>query len=209
MRGVRQIMGSGSPGFLYVIRFDTVVIKAGRTNDLRRRSREHLRDAARFGVRVTADWASELVPDSDARERSLLGLLSRYGRRTAGREYFCDVPFAVARYQAEIVVGQRVVCRSRDGLCDTDKIMRLAAVVDADSALAEQGELTAVLRLEGGDRVKAQLNDPDLGPAGRYPLRRGDRVYVDLEKSGSNSWDLWGFDPWTTTATGTAVSALS
>ncbi|MFI7026281.1 GIY-YIG nuclease family protein [Micromonospora sp. NPDC049900] len=196
MRGVRQIMGSGSPGFLYVIRFDTGVIKAGRTNDLRRRSREHLRDAARFGVGVTVDWTSELVPDSVACERSLLGVLSHYGRRTAaGREYFRDVPFAVARYQAEIVVGQRVVDRSRDGLCDTDKIMRLAAVVDADSALAEQGELTAVLRLEGGDRVEVQLNDPDLGPAGRYPLRRGDRVYADLEKSGINSWDLWGFDP--------------
>ncbi|MEV0396480.1 GIY-YIG nuclease family protein [Polymorphospora rubra] len=195
MRRFGQTAG-GQAGFLYVIRFDTGVVKAGRTNDVGRRRGEHTRAAARFGVRLAEVWTSVLVEDADRAERRLLGVLQGVGRRTdAGREYFRGVPFAVARYQAEIVVGQRTVHRSRDGLCDTDKVMRLVAVVESGPASAEYVEFSAVLRLQGGDRIRAQLHDPDLGPDGRYPLRSGDEVQIDLEKGGTDSWNVWGVHP--------------
>lgn len=104
--GLRTVGFDGDqPGHLYLIGFDNDAIKAGRTDDLDRRTDEHLRDAARFGIRAVNRWTSERIEASHAEERRLLAMLNRFGRRTeAGREYLHDVSFTVAQYQAEILM---------------------------------------------------------------------------------------------------------
>ncbi|MEV7624138.1 GIY-YIG nuclease family protein [Actinoplanes sp. NPDC089786] len=185
-----------SAGFLYVIGFDTGVIKAGRTSDLDRRTGEHRRAAARFDVSAVPVWTSEYIQDSDEGERMLLGRLGTIGQRTnAGREYFRGVPFAVARHQAEIVASYCKVRPASCTCCEGSQTMRLAAVVVAGPASPEPDDFSATFTLADGCQIEAQLNDPDLGPTGRYPLRPGDRLDIDLQRRGRTSWDVWGTYP--------------
>jgi hypothetical protein len=63
--------------------------------------------------------------------------------------------------------------------------VRLAAVVVAGPASPEPDDFSATFTLADGCQadgcqIEAQLNDPDLGPTGRYPLRPGDRLDIDL-----------------------------
>src|SRR5262245_40676930 len=89
-------------GYLYLILFDNGVLKAGRTEDPDARRERHLRDAGRYRIRIINEWFSDLIDHPARDERTLLAVLDRIGRRTdAGREYYLDVPFTIARYQAK------------------------------------------------------------------------------------------------------------
>lgn len=93
-------------GYLYVIRFETGVVKVGRTNHPSRRIGEHRRDAFAYNVVMTDVWVSEEHLGHLTNEVELI----TYAHSTAGRmrrEYFHGADFrGLAEYAHALV--QRV-----------------------------------------------------------------------------------------------------
>ncbi|MFI7119207.1 GIY-YIG nuclease family protein [Amycolatopsis sp. NPDC049868] len=148
-----------SAGHLYVIQFSSNVIKVGRCGDLRRRSEEHRRDAARYDVTIVHEWCSPLVEGVRVRERNLLKALGQLGDRTGGgREYFRDIPFAIAVAQAERA-DRLPVEKCCCGKCVAPTTMDLTVQVAED--LEPEDVVGVPLRLTCGAVIRAVVHNDD------------------------------------------------
>ncbi|WP_336159966.1 hypothetical protein [Amycolatopsis sp. VC5-11] len=153
------------------------------------RVEQHNRDAGRYGLTVVKTWMSDRVDDTRTQEARLLAVLERLGRRTHhGREYFTSVPFSIACYQAEHidrVRRERCCCgKCVDPVC----VIADATVVGLPVRTGTGPDGDFALMLGCGATVSASFSDPDLEAGGRYPLRVGDRLTVELETSGVGRW---------------------
>jgi hypothetical protein len=79
-------------GYVYVIRFDTGVVKVGQTLNPASRLPDHRADAAAFGVTVTDFWISPSHINFRDNEARLINACVRVSRRTRV-EYFHDLTF--------------------------------------------------------------------------------------------------------------------
>lgn len=142
-----------------MIQFDDNVIKVGSCSDIRRRSEEHRRDAARYDVEIMHEWRSPLVEGVRRRERNLLKALGQLGDRTAGgREYFRNIPFAIAVAQAERA-DRLPIEQCCCGKCVSPTTMDLTVHVAED---VEQEDVVGVpLRLTCGAVIRAVVHNDD------------------------------------------------
>ncbi|OBG21630.1 hypothetical protein A5768_26375 [Mycolicibacterium fortuitum] len=166
-------------GHLYLIQFDNGTLKAGCTSDLPTRFIKHTRDSGRYGLRIVNHWSSQRFCDIRLRERQLLDILAHIGTRTAaGREFFRDIPFSIARYQAENLDrarSERCCC----GHCVTPLDVRLPVHIRGIKQTGTERTVFDV-QLPCGAVVTALLGDDDYGMNGQYPLRSGDHITVEL-----------------------------
>lgn len=93
----------GGQGYLYVIRFETGVVKVGQTNHPARRIAEHRRDAFAYNVVITDLWISQAHDNHLSNETRLIAFV----HSTAGRmrrEYFHGANFReVAEFAGGLV----------------------------------------------------------------------------------------------------------
>lgn len=82
-------------GYIYVVEFDTGVVKVGQTLNPAKRLPTHRAEAAAFGVTVTNYWISPHHITHRDNETRLINACVRVSTRTR-REYFHDVPFRTA-----------------------------------------------------------------------------------------------------------------
>jgi hypothetical protein len=92
---------------VYVIAFDSGTLKVGRAADARGRLATHRREAARHGVKTTAEWCS---PPCSARqaehyERQVIAYCTSRGTLRAGSEYFSGLDFPEVRQYVEALTG--------------------------------------------------------------------------------------------------------
>ncbi|WIM99959.1 hypothetical protein ACTOB_003630 [Actinoplanes oblitus] len=181
-------------GHLYLVRFDTGVVKGGRTTDPPTRLRVHRSHAARIGVTVTHTWVSPPLTHLQNQERALLRLLDSMGRHAeGGREYFLDVPFSLvaAQMQHWVRPDRHGPC-CRCTACDPDCFTLPATVAHLSSRLAERGDyqaITADFALPCGGRFEAEIKDGDVED-GRLILTSGDQVELAVQQYGRN-WIVW------------------
>ena len=88
------------PGQLYVVEFDSGVVKVGRTENVAARMRSH----EKTGL-VRLSWASKRHMLCNATERQVLAFCNLHGSLYGGHEYFRDVDFADVQTYAELVVA--------------------------------------------------------------------------------------------------------
>ncbi|WP_054047196.1 GIY-YIG nuclease family protein [Alloactinosynnema sp. L-07] len=166
-----------------MLQFDNGVIKAGMTADLATRSNEHAKDAGRFDLTIVNRWSSEAQPRVHQLERRLLAVLSMMGTRTpAGREYFRDIPFTIARHQAiNLHHTSRAQCCC--GNCvDPIDIRRMQATVISDPDISGSHDFTEYkLELGCGSRIRTAISDPDFAPDSAYALRPDDDIEIDID----------------------------
>jgi hypothetical protein len=82
-----------SLGSIYVIAFDSGNIKVGAGADGVRRLREHRANAAGYGVKAIAEWASPPHPGFEANEQLLIRICTALADQRIGREYFTGLDF--------------------------------------------------------------------------------------------------------------------
>lgn len=166
-------------GHLYLIQFDNGTVKAGRTSDLPTRFTKHARDSGRYGLRIVNHWSSQRFGDICLRERQLLDILARIGTRTeAGREFFRDIPFSIAQYQAENLDrtrSDRCCCGHCVAPLDVRLPVDIRGIRETDT-----GRTVFDVQLPCGSVVTASFADEDYGTNGQYPLRSGDHITVEL-----------------------------
>lgn len=184
----------GAHGHLYLIQFDNGVIKAGMTADLAARSNEHTKDAGRFNLTIVNRWSSEPQPQVHHLERRLLAVLGMMGTRTpAGREYFRDIPFSIARHQA---INLHRVSRTQCccGNCvDPVDIRETCATVISKPRTSETPDCTEYeIELGCGARIRAAISDPDFAPDGPHSLQPGDHVEIEIDcRPWNSSWTTY------------------
>ncbi len=93
-------------GYLYVVAFDTGVIKVGQTCEPRRRIYDHRRNGEAFGARITNLWVSDPHRNYATNEALLLARCAAIGTRLKS-EYFRGVPFRTA-----VWLASRLECRT-------------------------------------------------------------------------------------------------
>jgi hypothetical protein len=87
------------PGYLYVVEFDSGVVKVGKTVNAESRLAAH----ARAGL-VRSSWASLHHLECSKTERQLVAFCTEHGTVHSGREYFRDLDFGLACACAERIV---------------------------------------------------------------------------------------------------------
>ena len=87
------------PGHLYVVAFDSGVVKVGKSANAEARIEAH----AKAGF-VRSAWSSPRHIECSKTERQLIAFCVRHGILHGGREYFRDIPFGLARDYAERIV---------------------------------------------------------------------------------------------------------
>lgn len=93
------------PGCLYVVEFDSGVVKIGKAANAGSRLEAH----AKAGL-IRSSWASRYHLYCGKTERKLIAFCGERGTLHGGREYFRDIAFDLARDYAErVVFGHR--CR--------------------------------------------------------------------------------------------------
>jgi hypothetical protein len=131
---VEDVKGGNGNGFIYVVGFSTGTVKAGKTENPRKRIKSHVRDAKKFNTTVEGVWLSGLHKNYAENERQLLKLL---GVPTHGSEYFTHVEFTAAVELAEKHLNYLVL--------DVERGVELVATnVKSDTptlALGEPGRL--------------------------------------------------------------------
>lgn len=177
------------------MQFDNGVIKAGRTSDLAARSSAHTKAAGRFGLSVANRWYSELIRNAPRMEQRLLAVLAAMGPHTpAGREYFRDVPFSVARHQAvNLDRTSRVECCCGKCVDPVDMLGVKATVTDGPSDRPDMGDTTVYgIRLACGAHIRILAVDPDHAADGPYALRPADEIELQLEcRPWRGHWNAW------------------
>jgi hypothetical protein len=91
------------PGCLYVVAFDSGVVKVGKAGNAERRLAQH----AKAGV-IRASWISPRHIDCGKTERQLIAFCNEHGTLHGGREYFRDISFDLVRaYAGRVVLDHR------------------------------------------------------------------------------------------------------
>ena len=85
------------PGFVYVVAYDSVVVKVGRTDNITRRLHQHDTNAEIHGAERVATWF-RWFEDSYTAEKSLLRTYRRYRPEdtAVGKEWFIPGDFGRA-----------------------------------------------------------------------------------------------------------------
>ncbi|WP_133057899.1 hypothetical protein [Mycolicibacterium conceptionense] len=169
---------SSEHGYLYLLGFDNGVVKAGSTTDLATRTSRHTSEAGRYGHQVVHRWNSDYMADVRGWECTLHAVLDLIGTRTLrGREYFADIPFSIAQYQAENLHRTRAHHRCVCGKCvdpvDVPLQVRVLRIPTDHDKLFE-------IRLPCGVATTVEISDPDVYPGREYPLEAGDEVIVEI-----------------------------
>jgi hypothetical protein len=86
------------PGHLYVIEFDSGVVKVGRTGNPEARLKAH----ALTGL-VRRSWSSRRHPHCDKTERQLIAFCNEHGTLYGGHEYFRHLPLDATRAYAALL----------------------------------------------------------------------------------------------------------
>lgn len=163
-------------GCLYLLRFDNGVIKAGYTTDLATRSSRHASDSGRYDLQIVDRWNSERISNVRSWERHLLEVFARIGTRTAkGREYFRDIPFSIARYQAENLrktLRHRCCCGNCVDPVDVRLPVRVVGI--------RPTPVVFELELDCGAVVAAEFCDHDVEPGGEYAFSIDDELIVEM-----------------------------
>lgn len=97
----RHPKSDGKKGYIYIIEYDTGMVKVGRTTSPRQRIKGQLYIAARFGVEPRNIWLSSFHENYKSTERELL---KRLGTPTQGAEYF-ETTYAEVIGVAQALVG--------------------------------------------------------------------------------------------------------
>jgi hypothetical protein len=178
----RRAVFATQRGYLYVLRFDNEVVKAGRTANLLQRRSRHRSEAGRFNLTVTAEWCSEELDQVQLYEKCLLKVLAAIGTRTgAGREYFRGIPFSVARYQAERVHQLRLnncCCGTCVEPAPMHTTVRMAGEPHTDPA--DEGRVIFDARLPCGAVISASFEDV-FESEEKERLRRGGTFDIELD----------------------------
>jgi hypothetical protein len=87
------------PGYLYVIQFDSGVVKVGKAENAKSRLAEH----AKVGL-IRSSWTSPRHIHCSRTERQLIAFCSEHGQLHGGREYFRDIDFSEVCAHASRVV---------------------------------------------------------------------------------------------------------
>lgn len=87
------------PGQLYVVEFDSGIVKVGRAGNAEARLAAH----AKTGF-IRSSWQSLRHPHCSKTERQLIAFCNEHGSLHGGREYFRDVEFEVVRTYADLIV---------------------------------------------------------------------------------------------------------
>lgn len=164
-------------GHLYLLKFDNGVIKVGSTTDIAARNSRHERESGRYGLQIVQRWNSVERADVRQAERLLINVLNMLGTRTsAGREYFTDVPFSIARYQAEHLSKTRED-RCCCGECVCPVPVKLPAKVVAIDSSADRFDL----QLECDTVVTVDFHEDRDLHSGPHKLQVGDELVVEMD----------------------------
>lgn len=87
-------------GYVYVIAFDSGLIKVGQTKNARTRFNTHQRTARSFGLTVADRWESPLHVGWLENERALKRIASELGGKPTTPEYFSGVSFGALTEKA-------------------------------------------------------------------------------------------------------------
>lgn len=88
---------NGYLGYVYVLEFDTGVIKVGKAVDARQRLTSHRSNAEAMGRRVVAAWVSRAHGNYAENERVLIDACASRASKVIRAEYFAGVGIAEAR----------------------------------------------------------------------------------------------------------------
>ncbi|MFJ1539366.1 GIY-YIG nuclease family protein [Micromonospora chalcea] len=108
----RELDLSGVPtratggGYVYLLLFDSGVLKVGWSSSPQSRIKSHQFHAAPFGVALSRVWVSSQIESPAMVERELLCAASAMAQRTTAREWFHGVDFDVLAREAVALVGR-------------------------------------------------------------------------------------------------------
>lgn len=127
-----------SPGHLYVVLFDSGVVKVGKTENVEARFKAH--SMAGF---VHATWASSYHLGTAATERDLITICTNFGTLHGGREYFTGIEVRHAVAYASLVVENNLQAAYLNTLVENDRkrreyVDRLIEAVDGDLSVTWQ-----------------------------------------------------------------------
>lgn len=180
-------------GHLYLLRFDNGVIKVGRSVNPAARNSRHRREAGRFDLRIVDQWQSNVMNHVQLAERRLIAVLTAIGSRTpGGREYFRDIPFSIARYQAERL-HQIKLSECCCGNCVEPLTVRTNAYIGSTPREDENdsNRLVFDVRLSCGTVIAASIEDA-FEPDEKARLDRGDRFEIDIDpRPWGGVWMAW------------------
>ena len=94
-----QLRQEFDPGYLYVVAFDSGVVKVGKAFNVASRLVSH----AKAGL-VRSSWSSARHRECSKTERQLIAFCNRLGTLHGGREYFRDLDFDLTCACAEWIV---------------------------------------------------------------------------------------------------------
>lgn len=80
-------------GYVYIVEFDSGLLKVGMTQFPQSRLTYHARHAASFGIRAVRGWLSPLHEEPFRTEGLLIAAAAEMGTAAGGREYFAGVGF--------------------------------------------------------------------------------------------------------------------
>lgn len=123
------------PGHLYVVAFDSGVIKVGKAGNAESRLAAH----AKTGL-IRASWTSPRHLDCSKTERQLIAFCNEYGHLYGGREYFTGIAFDHACAYAFLVVRNVLRRAYLDSLIDAVNGDMTATWAQARRALGETAE---------------------------------------------------------------------
>lgn len=121
-------------GHVYVVEFDSGVLKVGRTGDSDSRLKAH----AKAGYFAASYWVSARHLDHRATERRLIAFCAERGVLHGGREYFGEVRFDDAVAFSEVLTEHSVTPEIARAVSDLRLIERRRAYVDFLSLSCEQ-----------------------------------------------------------------------
>lgn len=142
----RPAVGDGY-GYLYVIEFDTGVVKVGKTTDPAARMATHISQAAAYRATLTAAWFSEAHLGYAGNETAVLAhVVSKQLGKQVRREYFHDADFT------QVVDVAERACRGEDldgqmSLIDIAEALNVVTTVLPRIIKAEPGHLTPAQRV--------------------------------------------------------------
>jgi hypothetical protein len=87
------------PGHLYVVAFDSGVVKVGKADNAASRLAAH----AKTGL-MRSSWVSARHPHCSKTERQLIAFCNKHGQLYGGREYFREIHMGAVCTYADIVV---------------------------------------------------------------------------------------------------------
>lgn len=125
-----EMQATFDPGFIYVVEFESYVIKAGKTANPAARLGAH----AKAGL-IRRTWVSDHHLQCGLAERELLAYCRRVGKLHGGKEYFRDISFETARQYAELVVRGRKLDDEREDVAEALRVMEqigIARALDKD-----------------------------------------------------------------------------